>query len=561
MIKKIYFSLVFMIGVLLFGALSAHALYWGVFNDFDDNYSSYGTYKFIYGIPIKYYVEDITEEMEDEEDDEDVETKIVSTLNAKQKQAEFSKIIEESFNAWPKQTREMIQKDGRSQEFADIFDLPEFFVLKQVSDKDNADIIFYFTTKDAVHERCGAIAGGCITAGEEQPEVFLPNIYIEDPYDHSSQEERKKKLLSITTHELGHYFGLTDEYEETYKSSLTYNNSNRMANHDSIMAASHKTNLGCDDVDGFINLIDLTLAMKPGLNLDTDEDRLEFSDRAKEGWASFCNGKKNGRLKPFKSAYYKEAKTRNHSDYQRGSFVYKYNEEGNVKDAEYRFIHLFNLCNNMPEYDKENQDLSYEYYVEDEENGLNYYFVVFKDGNNSPEVIRTIVTDSNGTTIMNLEIRKESNDTWKGNNKNYKFSITNQENCTLEESTYLDSFHAAFDNNNNLEKYSYDNNNGIPFTDSLKEEISSGIEFVINSDLQCTFEYILGYRSKKAISFSMPNAHELERDQEVINKVMTDFNLSEKEVIQKAKDFCLKLLKEDACAHRETCKFFRMIKE
>ena len=539
MIKKTYLSLIFMTAALLFSALPTRALYWGVFNDFDDNYSYYGAYKYLHNIPIKYYVEDITEEMEEDDDEEeDVKTKIFTTLSAEQKQAEFSKIIEQAFNAWPKQTKAMIQKDGRSQEFADILNLPKTVIVKKTTDKNNADIIFYFTTRDILDEECGEDSGGCITAGEEQPEVFLPNIYIDDPDDDKSQEIRKKDLLHITIHELGHYFGLTDEYEEFFQSSLTHNNSDRMFNDDSIMAGSDETNLGCDDVDGFINLIDLTLAMKPGLKID--DKNLEFSQRAKKGWASFCNGKKNGKGEVFKPAYYKEAKTLNHSDYQRKSMIYKYDKDGNLEDFD--FIHVFNLYNTqILSYDKNNLPFQ----VKDNKRNVEYTYYNF-----IPEEEIEVYIDIPNGDMVTMKLHNDNN-TWSGICSYQRFSITSKEKCTLKEVSLVsgESFEAVF-NSNVLEKYTYSSKVGFSGAKGIKKV--DPIKFSVDNNSNCVFSY----NDIEALSFNISNGEEIGSNQSVLNDIATKFNLSYQQIKQEVNSICQHLL-EDIKRDAETCKYFK----
>lgn len=56
----------------------------------------------------------------------------------------------------------------------------------------------------------------------------------------------------------------------------------------------------------------------------------EFSDRAsqEEGWASFCNGKKNRKGRYYKDEFYKKAKLLNKQPYKKGSTTFHFDEEG-----------------------------------------------------------------------------------------------------------------------------------------------------------------------------------------------------------------------------------------
>ena len=64
--------------------------------------------------------------------------------------------------------------------------------------------------------------------------------------------------LSVLIHEIGHFFGFTDQYADFGDSSLVHSTFNRInGDWDSIMSGSLGIHLKCDDVDGMINLLDL----------------------------------------------------------------------------------------------------------------------------------------------------------------------------------------------------------------------------------------------------------------------------------------------------------------
>lgn len=339
MSKKTYLSLVLLTAALLFSALPACALRWGVIQDYDkDNKwkKQYITYKLLKNIPIKYSIDKIgkvkVEPTLFHENYEDVLNELERIVLEQEEEAKCSKIIITGFNTWLKDTKTMIENDGRKKEFADIIPiLSKEISLEKVSNRKNTDIIFTFSDMKNIEKICGKGTAGCSDIGRH--EIFLPNPLL---------GEKEKKFAQFTAiHEIGHFYGLADQYL-TIRSDVhnTYNTPNRIGNQDSIMASECVENLKCDDVDGFINLIDLTLSM---INNE------EFSARAQKGWASFCNGKRDGNGALFTKEFYKNAKI----DYikelrKKDPFELYYTKRTylndhsfTVKDEDYNIVYLF----------------------------------------------------------------------------------------------------------------------------------------------------------------------------------------------------------------------------
>ena len=305
MIKKPYLSLILLTAIFLFNALPACALdgvEWGIFEDYTIKPNKYAFNKIFNKEPINYYIlpEKDTKAIENDEENKDIDNlenianSLGEKLEAEKTRSNFSKLIENAFNIWFEDTKNMIVKDGREKEFNDIINiLKEKVSLKRVRKFADADIVFTFVND--VDKHCSRKAGGCISWKKftDNNKIFA-YVIIPNPLK-NTKNYSEDKVFHVLTHEIGHYFGLTDQfYLENYKKNYTIYNNPRIGYKKSIMGASYIIGLDCDDVDGFINLIDLTLA---GGNEE------KFSERAQNIWASFCNGKNEY----FFDTYYRNA--------------------------------------------------------------------------------------------------------------------------------------------------------------------------------------------------------------------------------------------------------------
>ena len=291
---------------------------WGVLNDYEENPTKYAMYKLIKRIPIKYAIEinyqikktNTTKRNTDkiggkEFDEESFEEILAQKQIQMQIQAELQSLIKFAFNTWLHDTKNMIIREKREKEFADIMDILYRGVLLEKTNSGEEDIVFNFVEEKEILNSCGKKALACIFLNNRNPiKILLPPFVPNDT-------KKLKDLQSLTIHELGHYFALVDQYKDLGDSSLEYGGlSDRLYREDSIMATSLESALGCDDVDGFINIIDITLMkdkdpnlMKnPNLIIESEEVEV-WSDRAANGWASFCNGKEG-----YKDTFYKKGK-------------------------------------------------------------------------------------------------------------------------------------------------------------------------------------------------------------------------------------------------------------
>ena len=210
-------------------------------------------------------------------------------------------LIEHAFAAWPAQTRTFIQSKGRAAEFRDIDSLLNSSVhLRRVPNQE-ADISFDFENFK------GAAFTYDVNDLSIQKHIRLPN-----PAFYGKKEE--KNLPNFLLHEIGHYYGLGDRYQEGISGNSPTYSTTGDTDGDTIMASNLGNKLLCDDVDGFINLLDLTLFLMKG----------KWSARADTGWKSLCNNTK----------MYVQGREQNRAAFFDGTFIYYYNKDGSVKSKE-----------------------------------------------------------------------------------------------------------------------------------------------------------------------------------------------------------------------------------
>ena len=305
MFKK-FIHLILILSAILLTPKSSFALYWGIFYDYEENKNNYAVVKFINNTPIKYAIVidalNTNNTQVKNTNEEVLKQQLGSTL---QQEQTLNNMIVEAFNIWPKDTLAAIRdkNNSREKEFADITPLlsrPKGVNLQKVAKNENPDIIFHFlNSKKRIKQFC--TGGACIKKKHHPVDVYILNPYAVDIREFHSQ---KKYSLSSLIHEIGHYFALTDQYEnyEDSDSDINHSTADRFYTRVSLMGSSHDTILTCDDVDGFINVIDLTWAL-------THNNK--FTYRASNGWNSFCNGKKWPDGTPYTKTRYAKAKVVN----------------------------------------------------------------------------------------------------------------------------------------------------------------------------------------------------------------------------------------------------------
>ena len=144
---------------------------WGVFDNYEDEIEKYAMYKVLNEIPIKYAIEILPEASKEgkyinkKNEYEEVSGELKNYLEEQKKISELESLVETAFIAWPRDTHQMIFKEERKEEFADIYPLLSKILsnrlsLKKVEDRKKADIVFIFSSKQALD--CHKTAAACI---------------------------------------------------------------------------------------------------------------------------------------------------------------------------------------------------------------------------------------------------------------------------------------------------------------------------------------------------------------------------------------------------------------
>lgn len=437
-------------------------------------------------------------------------------------------LLSQAINAWPTHVLQQIEKSGRAEEFADILPLLQKKArLEETSVHKDADIQLLLATSEHLEKLCSEDAEGCI--------LFEKLIVIPRAISYASGTNNYEKLLSILIHEVGHSLGLADQYYQgaEQNASATHSSSNRIDSYDAIM--SYADSLACDDVDGFINLMDLTLKNRYG----------SFNERAQKGWKSFCD-----------DTVYKNAKVLNRKKYTIGNRSYEYDEEGNIKHTKYQlpfFYHekpLTPLQNN-----RYLMEVWHEYWTLQ----IGEKEITFKNGEHFLTAERT--TDASGVT-WRFPFLEESG----------AVSLT-EKNCIsllyADKTLYVQAFFneqdkilstmTVFWNHTNMGKNSV--------IDTLLTNEGSPIEAVLNSTPAfqqqgvCKFEYnfapLLTVEQGKIVSRNEQNMNKLSRE----NKIpLTAIVINALQVCDKMKktEQDYKRYLEDT---KHICKFFQKMEK
>ena len=548
--KKLLFY-TFFLTVLFCSAANIFAFDWGIQENYEDDYQDYAVLKLINNQPIKFFmIQDKTEEFPSVRNNDKEE--ILSTLNKQlteeQRNNKLKSLITRAFNIWPRDTKNNIEWAKREQEFADIMPyLSRKIILKEAVNKDDADIVFRFTSISKAQEECGKDSLGCFIPYDKI--IIVPTMY--DNNSAKTTPALEERTYYILIHEIGHFFGLTDQYEDTGRDSLTHSTFNRTNSSDAVMGSSHNLALYCDDVDGFINVLDLTLALK---------NNGKFLKRAQNGWASFCNGKKNGKGQPFKDEFYKEAKLTNKPEYIRNFCLYKYNENGDI--AKKHCLDPFDFADNKVEHNrnylpltmidnKNKLKFSYDYHFDEE------YFKVYVLGigeNNKNTLYPTFRYEKMNTN--------EDSYTWLNIKKDFDGTMIeiSKDSCLISEpietkDTSVEYIDMVFDKDNYLDSITYQfdysqNPKGIeklhPFEVAVDIRDQSCSLIILNQEI-----------IKFKISDKM-TSQVIYQNQGKINELTKKHNIPTGKLFEETSNLCQKQLSSSLVQRNVLkCKYFR----
>ncbi|MBR5609657.1 MAG: hypothetical protein IKW63_05340 [Elusimicrobiaceae bacterium] len=509
-----------------FSALSLSAAQWGVLDDFvqapqEQREADYAMDKFLSGQKVYYYIHH-------------------PTTGDLQSDIKYNQLIVESIKIWPAFVRQNIINSGREQEFSDIMPLLiRGIFLQKTNSEEYADIKVLFKQQSEVYSVCGKDAAGCFSEYEKR--ITLPIL--------SENSAKESEVVNILTHEVGHFYGLADQYKNgAGNSSLTHATSDRIDSNFSIMAQGDY--LGCDDVDGFINTIDLALAKRNG----------SYSARAQKGWKSFCD-----------DTMYKNAKVLNKKDYGVGNTTYKYDSEGNIAKVEsfnpYLVAEETNYTQGFP-------------YINHEKN-LRIFFVLFKNVSPYPVFQASIYPNSGGGNIRTIyaervahedygfPIERFSDIFWRvpHNKGNVLIEFSKEQQC---QATDTNAHDFLFDQDGNLlkQKFSY-----FQFADSIEKPPLNTLLTKLPVDV-----FMVGQRSpdseiSSSCNFSINGEDDslvfkklqlVSSKEDILEQISRQYNVSTQDIIESAYQMCKSSYPIDtreADAFRKYCSLFSKIEK
>ncbi len=517
--KYIRFFLIF---ISFFSALSVAAAQWGITSDYETDDSRDSTYcmdKFLSGSSISYYIK-------------------YGSNTTLEEDFLYDNLTIEAFRLWPLFVKNQIIKAGREAEFADIMPLLTKSVsLKKLSSPVKGALTVRFVNENKLIELCGEGSGGCFSMSDQSITVPLISQKEDDCYT-------REEVLASLTHEIGHFYGLADQYQEAIEfNSATHSTSDRVNSEDSLMAIG--SSLGCDDADGFINLIDFTLAKNRG----------SYSTRAQKGWKSFCD-----------DTMYQNARVLNRTPFWSGRKKYEYDASGNI--LRYSYYNPFRINGReiiedqeIPTYSIDEQEKIWTHFVleHDEVVGESLSACVMPFGFEIPifrmELVRGIDAETN-TPSWNIPYEQ---------NEVYLDFPPENGICQLSHfPTYEFSEVLSFDKDGNLIKeiYRYESYlNDDPVVDTALNKISA---YLSVSLLLEDNEQICGisFSENDNTSILLDAGEIIDINQEELNKISQRYNLSKQSILDSAKILCDKKhyqKSEKMSDFKDFCTFFSKI--
>ena len=188
---------------------------------------------------------------------------------------EYQEMITKVYQQWFRNSADFIHRAQREAEFKDVLPiLKQSVTVEFVQDKEQADIVFTIHSKQYVETYCGKDAVACyksITTQRPKPEIILMQYTAEMVrLERLVRRLVHPSLSAIAMHEVGHSLGLSDQYKKAGEAQThdLYSSTKRG------QGLMNSKRFSCDEVDGIINLIDITRQVR--------------SARNDKGWRSFC---------------------------------------------------------------------------------------------------------------------------------------------------------------------------------------------------------------------------------------------------------------------------------
>ena len=193
----------------------------------------------------------------------------VSGVNSNEKMT-YRKATSQAYNAWFKQSAELIAQQGREQEFGPLYNrLTQGVNTNRLGS--NPDVKVVIVSPEKLKKSCGDDSQGCTLFGENPPTIYMPPL---TPHDEQAWH-------STLLHEVGHTLGLDEQYDrnQSHNQDVSRIRSSSERYPDSIMNNTDNRHITCDDATGLINIIDHHASGA-------------YNRQGKE-WNSLCNGSKD----------------------------------------------------------------------------------------------------------------------------------------------------------------------------------------------------------------------------------------------------------------------------
>lgn len=203
-----------------------------------------------------------------------VQVAVVLPSQFARKRAIYEDDVKQALQAWFAQAARLINQQGRTKEFADIYPKLSRPITVQIVPQAAYQVKFA-ATKAEIDEKCGEDGYACYSP--QSHKIWMP-VRPEDQGADFPKDNIEYYRQSFM-HEFGHALGLDEQYEgATEKILINPAYSSSKVGIDSVM--NKKSGIGCDDVDGLINLIDAQTVGKR-------------SPLARGVWKSFCANSKD----------------------------------------------------------------------------------------------------------------------------------------------------------------------------------------------------------------------------------------------------------------------------